>query len=465
MIEITDIESGSIAEELGIKPGAKLISINGREISDELDYRFHNNDEELEVLVEQDGQQTIYEIEKEPHEDIGLIVEEMKMRNCGNKCIFCFVHQSPKGLRKPLYFKDEDYRFSFLHGHYVTMTNTTQQDLERIVEQQLTPLYVSVHVTEPELRKYMLGIKFDDRLLEKFEYLTSNGIELQTQIVLCPGINDGEVLDQTIADLKRFYPKIGSVAIVPVGLTKHRTYLPKLNPVTREYSLAMIEEVNDKRDRLKKELGSAFVYLSDEFYISTDTPLPDTSYYEDFLQLENGVGLTRDFITRFHEELPKLRMPAPSLNLTLVSAPLGATALNKYILPHLQKLDGLNLDMRTVINQFYGESITVSGLLVGEDIYNTLKDQPLGDYVVLPPRVLNHNRLFLDDWSIDQLEERLAKEVLIYPDSFEALFENIKTLQTGLPEDEAREIRHAIPVAYLTEQSKGGQPFDAQYLN
>ena len=459
MLEILEIESSSIAEELGIQPGAKLISINGKEISDELDYRFHNNGEELEVLIEQDGEQTIYEVEKDPHDDLGFIVEEMKMRNCGNKCIFCFVHQSPKGLRKPLYFKDEDYRFSFLHGHYVTLTNTSQQDLERIVEQRLTPLYVSVHVTETELRKSMLGIKFNDHLLEKLEYLTSNGIELQTQIVLCPGINDGAVLDQTIADLKQFYPKIGSVAIVPVGLTKHRTYLPKLEPVTKEYSLETINLVDDKRKKIKSEIGSSFVYLSDEFYISTDTPLPETDYYEEFFQLENGVGLTRDFINRFQEELPNLELTSPNLELTLVSGPFGATALEKYVLHHLQKIIGLKLTLHTVINQFYGESITVAGLLVGQDIYNTLKDQPLGDYIVLPPRVLNHNRLFLDDWSIDKLEAKLGKEVLIYPDSFETLLDNIKSLKSGLPEDEAREIRHTIPVAYLTEQSKGGENF------
>lgn len=455
MIHIIDIEPGSIAEELGIQAGDTLVSINGREINDELDYRFHNNGEELEVLVEHDGEQTIFEIEKEPHEDVGLIVEDMQMRKCGNSCIFCFVHQNPKGLRKPLYFKDEDYRFSFLHGHYVTLTNTTQEDLDRIVEQRLSPLYVSVHVTDTELRKFMLGIKREDHLLEKLEFLTRNGIELHTQIVLCPGINDGAVLDQTLVDLKAYYPRIGSVAIVPVGLTQFRTYLPKIPAVTKAYSLQTMQIIDKKRKELRKELGSAFVYLSDEFYITTDTVLPDAEYYEDFYQLENGVGLTRDFINRFHEELPQLNLPA-SLNLTLVSGVLGATVLQKYIVPHLQNLPNLTVDLQKVINQFYGESITVAGLLVGQDIYNALKDKSLGDYVVLPPRVLNHDRLFLDDWSIDDLEEKLGKEVLIFPDSFLALFQTIQTLIAGIPESEARDLRHTPPLAYLTETSKGG---------
>ena len=455
MINIVNIEPGSIAEELGIQPGAKLLTINNKEINDELYYRFHNNGEELEVLIEQDGERIIYEIEKDPHDDIGLIVEEMKMRKCGNSCIFCFVHQNPKGLRKPLYFKDEDYRFSFLHGHYVTLTNTTQKDLERIVEQRLSPLYVSVHVTDTGLRKFMLGIKRHDFLLEKLEYLTNHGIELQTQIVLCPGINDGHILDKTIADLKAFYPRVGSIAIVPVGLTQFRTWLPKLRSVTRESSLRTMEIIDQKRHQLKAELGSSFVYLSDEFYISTDTPLPEEDYYEDFYQLENGVGLTRDFINRFHTELPQLKVQEP-LKLTLTSGELGATVLRKYIIPHLEQVPNLSVTLHAIKNKFYGESITVAGLIVGGDIYDHLKGRPLGDYVVLPPRVLNHDRLFIDDWSIEQLEEKLAKNVLIYPDSFVALFENIQRLST-LSEQDARDLRHTPHLAYLTEQSKGGE--------
>lgn len=430
MLTIIDIEFGSIAEELGIEPGASLITINGKEIHDELDYRFYNNSDELEVLIDQDGEQVIYEIEKEPHADIGLIVEEMQMRTCGNHCLFCFVHQNPKGLRKALYVKDEDYRFSFLDGHYVTLTNVTSADLTRIVEQRLSPLYISVHVTDSERRKFMLGRKKDDHLLEKLDFLCRNNIELHTQIVLCPGLNDGTYLDQTIDDLKSFYPMVGSIAVVPVGLTQFRNRLPKLTPVCREYSMQTIEIIENKRRNIKSEIGSSFVYLADEFYISTNLQLPGADYYEDFPQLENGVGLTRDLITRFQEELPHLSLPAP-MKLTLVSGLLGSAALDQYIVPQLRHIPRLQFSLVQVKNTFYGESITVAGLLVGQDIYAALKNEPLGDYVILPPRILNYDKFFLDDWHIHDLEKKLARPVLIFPDSFTSLFNTISKLQTG----------------------------------
>ncbi len=456
MIQILDIEKDSIAQDLGIQPGARLISINGNAINDMLDYRFYNSGEELEMLIEQDGEQTIFEIEKDYQEDIGFILQDLKMRKCGNKCVFCFVHQNPKGLRKSLYFKDEDYRFSFLYGHYVTLTNAKHRDLERIVGQRLTPLYVSVHVTDPDLRKYMIGIKYDDRLLDKIQYLTEHGIELNCQIVLCPELNDGEYLDQTITDLKRFYPMIRSIAIVPVGLTKHRRNLPELKPVTREYAFQLFDKMAEKRVELKGELGSSFVYLSDEFYIRTCVELPQNDYYEGFYQLENGVGLTRDFINRFHEELPILNNMAPQMNLTLVSGELGATALAQYFVPNIQEIPNLDISLIKVVNQFYGDSIVVAGLLVGEDIYNALKDVELGDYVVLPPRVLNHDGIFLDDWTVGDLERLLNRKIFTFPDSFIKLFENIDA-QKSVEEGTAKQIRHAIPSLYVAEHNKSGE--------
>jgi putative radical SAM enzyme (TIGR03279 family) len=457
MKQIVDIETGSIARELGIKPGAKLLSINGNPVRDMLDYRFYVSAEELEVLVEQDGEQIVFEVEKEPQEDLGIILEDLKMRKCGNKCVFCFVHQNPKGLRKSLYFKDEDYRFSFLFGHYVTLTNTKQQDLERIVEQRLTPLYVSVHVTDPELRKYMIGIKYDDHLLEKIEYLTGHGIELNCQIVLCPELNDGEYLDRTIADLKKFYPGIRSIAIVPVGLTGHRKNLPELKPVTHKYSLQLMDLIERKRKELKQELGSSFVYLSDEFYIRTGKEVPPTEYYEGFYQLENGVGLTRDMITRFEEELPKLQQRALDINLTLVSGKLGAQVLKKYFLPRLKTVPNLKLDLVEVTNHFFGEAIVVAGLLTGQDIYHALKDKSLGDYIILPPRVLNHDLLFLDDWTADELENKLDRKIFVYPDSFLQLFDNIAAQQLARTTAEAKRIRHTGPSLYVAEHMKSGE--------
>lgn len=456
MVEIIDIEPGSIADELQIKAGASLISINGKEINDNLDYRFYASGEELELLIEQDGEQVVFEIEKDYQEDLGLIPEDLKMRKCGNKCVFCFVHQSPRGLRKPLYFKDEDYRFSFLYGHYVTLTNVSQADLDRIVEQRLTPLYISVHVTDLEMRKHMLGIKFDDFLLDKIRFLTGNGIELHCQIVLCPGLNDGKYLEQTIADLKQFYPAVRSVAIVPVGLTKHRKNLPQLNPVTDQYSREFIALTNKMRAKLKQELGSSFIYLSDEFFIRVNLDVPQNEYYEGFYQLENGVGLTRDFINRFEAEKTRLAAVTQPLKLTLVSGVLGAVVLNRYVMPYLRQLPGLDISLQRVRNQFYGESIVVSGLLVGQDIYRTLRENPPGEFVILPPRVLNHDRRFLDDWTLDELEERLESKVIVFPESFVRLFRMIAEQQTVTSPEIARRKRHQIPESYLVEHMKGG---------
>ncbi len=447
MIQILEIESGSIARELGIRPGAILKSINGREIEDQLDYRFYVAAERLEVLIEQDGEEILFDIEKNPQEDLGLVLEEMKMRKCGNKCIFCFVHQTPKGLRKTLYFKDEDYRFSFLYGHYVTLSNARRKDLERIVEQRLSPLYISVHATDPELRKYLLGIKHDDYLLQKIRYLTEHGIELHAQIVLCPGLNDGTQLDRTINDLKPFYPRLRSVAIVPVGLTRHRRNLPELNPVTNEYSLRLMEEMHARRRALKKELGTSFVYLSDESYIRTGQPVPEDDYYEGFYQLENGVGLTRDFLNRFREELPRLGEQVPEKELSLVSGVLGSEVLQKYVLPELAPLTGGRVKLHRVVNRFWGENITVSGLLVGQDIYRTLKEESLGEVVVLPPRVLNHDGLFLDDWTVADLEEKLGRPVFVFPESFLQLF-------AQLHHEQRREPGKDSPVHYVAEQMK-----------
>ena len=431
MVEILNIEANSISDELGIRAGDKVLTVNEKEIADALDYRFHITAEQIRLEVLRGSERVIYEIDKEYDDDLGLELEDLEMRSCGNKCIFCFVFQNPKGLRKPLYFKDEDYRFSFLYGHYTTLTNATQADLDRIVEQRLSPLYVSVHVTEPKLRELMLGINFDDHLFKKIDYLTENRIELNCQIVLCPGLNDGAYLKKTISDLKSYYPRIKSIAIVPVGLTKHRKNLYPINPVTKEYGLKTITETDEKRELLKAELGSYFVYLSDEFYIRTNTPLPGNEYYEDFYQLENGVGLTRYFMNIFDEEFPRLRDERDwSGKFSLVTGVLGGEVLQKYFLAKLDQLPGLSFEIHTIVNEFYGSSITVSGLLVGEDIYRQLKNIQLGDYVILPPRCLNEDGVFLDDWTLAQLEEQLGRKLFIFPGSFTQLFEEIHQYET-----------------------------------
>lgn len=420
-MKIIGIEPGSIAEELGLQTGDILVSINGHPITDQLDYKFYQNDELVELHIKHRDEEVVYEIEKDAHEDLGLELDPLKLRVCGNKCIFCFVYQNPKGLRKTLYIKDEDYRFSFLYGHYVTLTNTKEKDLKRIVEQRMTPLYISVHATDPDLRKLLLGIKFDDHLMEKLEFLTSNGIEINAQIVLCPELNDGDQLVKTVADLASFYPGIKSIAVVPVGLTKHRKNLYPIKPVTNEYASETIDFVDKLRSVMLKRIGDPFVYCSDEFFIRTGRDIPSDDYYGGFYQLENGVGLTRSIINTLQQEKEELKK-YKKVPFTFVSGLLGTTALEKYIIPELQKM-GFGIDMKPVVNRFYGEAITVSGLLVGEDIYNTLKNEVKSDYIVLPPRCLNEDKLFLDNWSLEQLEQRLSKKCIPFPESFVELME------------------------------------------
>ncbi|MCB9068749.1 MAG: DUF512 domain-containing protein [Calditrichae bacterium] len=430
MVEIIEIYPGGIAEELGIEAGDHIVSINGKIIEDALDFRFYITNEEIDLVVKQGDEEVTFEIEKDYDDDLGLELQEMNIRACGNSCIFCFVYQNPKGMRKTIYFKDEDFRFSFMYGHYTTLTNTSKEDLQRIVEQRLTPLYISVHVTDTELRKTMLGIKFDDRLFEKIDFLTENGIELNCQIVLCPELNDGKHLDKTIEDLKKYFPKIQSVAIVPVGLTKHRKNLFKLNPVTEEYALKTIAETDERREKLKAELGSSFVYLSDEFYIKTNTPIPGNEYYEEFWQQENGVGLTRDLMNTFEDELPELRNPANRpLSISLVTGTLGAEVLKTYFMRKLNQIPDMFFKLHPIVNEFYGDSIVVSGLLVGRDILKQLKEQRTGDYIILPPECVNENGVFLDEMTLPELQMRLGKKVIAFPGTFTELFERIAELE------------------------------------
>ncbi|MDZ7376620.1 MAG: DUF512 domain-containing protein, partial [candidate division KSB1 bacterium] len=281
-MKIIGFENNSLAAEAGLQVGDDLTKINDHQIGDELDFQFYASDELLEIEVLRDGERFIFEIEKDYDESLGIIFEETKFRCCGNHCIFCFVDQNPQGLRPSLYFKDEDFRLSFLYGNYVTLTNVSRSDLKRIVRQRLSPLYVSVHSTDLTIRKLLLGITKDDHLLEKIRYLVEHRIELHAQIVLCPGINDGQGLQRTIDDLARFYPQLKSVAIVPVGLTRHRQGLYQLASVTPAFAAALIDQVEPISEHFKQIWDDYFVYLADEFYLLAAQPLPLAQRYEDF---------------------------------------------------------------------------------------------------------------------------------------------------------------------------------------
>lgn len=422
-MKILSVHPNSIAEEIGLLADDKIISVNGNAVEDKLDFQFYTADEELDMRVERDGEEISFQFERDFDDEIGVTVEPLRYRTCGNNCVFCFVYQNPDGLRPSLYIKDEDFRLSFLYGNYTTLTNARKKDLDKIVNQRLSPQYVSIHATDFDVRKILLGTRKDDKLLEKLKYLTDNRIEIHGQIVLCPEINDGDILHKTIADLLRFRPYFSSVAIVPIGLTKHREGLMELKTVNDNYARNFIAEVDSIRQRILKTSDEPFVYLSDEWYLKAGYEVPDADYYNEFFQVENGVGICREFIlsieeqakifpTRFNEKK----------RVTLVTAESAGIILKKHLLPRLAEIDGLDVNTRILKNNFFGEGITVSGLLTGTDIYNQLKGDDVGDLVVLPPRCLNPDGFFLDNTTPAELEEKLNTRVIIYPYDMNEVF-------------------------------------------
>lgn len=424
-MKIIKIEPGSIGEELELKPGDALLRINGEKINDEIDFQFYASDDYLELEIEQDGEILIYEVEKDPEETLGLEFEPFKYRSCGNKCIFCFVDQNPGGLRDSLYFKDEDFRLSFLYGNYVTLTNLKFSDAQRIVNQRLTPIYVSVHAVNLDARKKLLGIKKDDQLLKKIEYLAKNRIEIHVQIVLCPGYNDGEVLEDTVQCLSQFYPQVNSIAIVPVGLTRHRENLPMLEPVTSEISRKVIAWSDTLAKEFYSKFGQHFIYLADEFYLQIGQPLPPSVRYDAFSQFENGVGMTRAFLDDFAVFANKLpdRLSKPR-SITLVSGRLMEPILRSVVINRLQQVDNLEANLVVVTNHFYGESITVTGLLTGQDICEALKNSCTGELIFLPANCLNFDGIFLDDWTVTMIEDKLERRIKVIDTNFEEFITN-----------------------------------------
>jgi putative radical SAM enzyme (TIGR03279 family) len=309
-----------------------------------------------------------------------------------------------------------------MYGNYVTLTNVSQNDLKRIVAQRLSPLYVSVHSTDLDIRKLMLGLKKDDRLLKKIELLADSDIELHVQIVLCPAINDGESLVKTINDLAQFYPMLKTIAIVPVGLTKHREHLYRINPVTPDYASDLIARIEPIALQFKKKRKDYFIYLADEFYLLAGIELPPAKRYEEFFQIENGVGMTRDFLDRFQEQSQHFpHRINTSRSMTLVSGQLAAPVISRWIVPVLNRIENLHVNLVTVPNNFYGTSVTVTGLLTGQDIFAELSRHELGDVIVLPANTLNFDGIFLDDWTLEMLQSKLERPIEVVDNNFDAL--------------------------------------------
>ncbi|MCK4980930.1 MAG: DUF512 domain-containing protein [Candidatus Delongbacteria bacterium] len=424
MLKITEIQKGSPAEKAGVSLSDIIMTINGHEINDLLDFDFYSVDEPLKISFK-DGT-TSKEIIFQESGNNGITVEEIKIKHCGNDCIFCFVTQNPKGLRKSLYVKDEDYRFSFLYGNYFTLTKTSQKELQRIVDMKLSPLYVSVHAIKPDIRKKLLGIKKDDDLMEKMEFLTDNKIEIHTQIVLCPDINDGEVLEDTITTLQKLYPQVASLAVVPVGKTKHRENLPKIRSITKDDAKNVINLISKYQDSYLQKIGARFVFPADEFFLKAEIDVPVDEYYEDYQQYEDGIGMVRSFLDSFKEATENFpEKIKKKTKVTIVTGYSFHPIIEKYVVPVLEKIKYLQIELFKVENKLLGSEVTVAGLLSGNDIIDTvLENRSKSDILLIPDTCLNFDGLFLDDLSVNDLESKLKRKV-VKLDSFGELFDVI----------------------------------------
>jgi putative radical SAM enzyme (TIGR03279 family) len=424
-IVIERVLPDSAAADAGIEPGDILLSVNGQKISDIFDYRFLTADSNVVAEIEKkNGEVWEIEIEKDEYEDLGLEFEDPLIsgaRRCTNNCVFCFIDQLPRGMRETVYFKDDDTRLSFLTGNYVTLTNMKMEELDRIIRYRMTPVNVSVHTTDPELRIRMLGNRFAGDVLEKIKHLTDGGIAVNAQIVLCKGLNDGPQLDKTINDLSALYPGVASISAVPVGLTKWREGLYRLEPFTSEDSAAVIRQVSAHQKRMLDDYGTRLVYLADEFYIKAGMELPSYEEYEDFPQIENGVGLMsllcREFDDYLNDNGKRLETQWRACAPRTVSIATGRCAAG-YIKEMAQTLEkrynGLGISVYAIENEFFGENVTVTGLLTGQDILGQLKGRELGGELLISRSMLKSGEeLFLDDYTVEGLSSGLGVKVTI----------------------------------------------------
>lgn len=435
---INKVEKDSIAEELGIEKNDILLSINGEKINDVIDYRFLINDEFIQLLIEKpNGDIWEFEIEKDFDEDLGVefinpLIDKAKF--CSNKCIFCFIDQLPKGMRKTLYFKDDDSRLSFLQGNFITLTNMSEEEIERIIKYRITPINVSVHTTNESLRIEMLKNKNAGKINSYLKKFNDAGLEINCQIVLVPGINDAEELISTIKDLSQYTSSIKSVAVVPVGITKFREGLYKLKSFDRKLSKETIEIIEKLQREFLNKLGTRFVFLSDEFYIKANHELPSEDDYEGYPQIENGVGLVRSFKSEVEKFLDSNSFKSSKLNikykhLIFPTGELAYDLMKEISNLIMSKIPELKIDVYKIINNYFGDQITVSGLITGTDLISQLKDKE-GDVIIIPRNMMKSDELiFLDDYSLEEIEKDLNKTIL-YTDIDGENF--IKTITEGV---------------------------------
>lgn len=416
---IEGIEKGSIAEELGIESGDLLISINGYPITDILDYKYQISDDYIEMTIQKkNGEIWELEIEKDTNEDIGIIFTNPlidKAKSCRNKCIFCFIDQLPKGMRDTLYFKDDDSRLSFLQGNFITLTNLSEDEIDRIIFYKLSPINISVHTTDPELRVKMLNNKNAGKIYDILQRFSKANIEMNCQIVLCPGINDGRYLDKTLEDLAALYPNVKSVAVVPVGVTKYRKGLFELETYNKYTAKELLNFISKKQNEYLNKLGSRFVFAADEFYVLAEKEIPLFDEYEGFPQLENGVGLMRLFYDEVNKAIDQINKKMQiNRRFTIATGMLAYPYMMDIANLVMSKFSGLNLQVELIKNNFFGDTITVSGLITGGDLIGQLIEKDLGDGLIIPKSMLKRDeRVFLDDITVEEVEEKLNVEVIV----------------------------------------------------
>ena len=412
MAKIIAVQKGGIGEELGLEIGDELLGFNGEQIVDVLDYAFYDSQEEFTLnLRTKQGEKVDVDIEKEEDESLGLELDEsvqLEPMRCKNKCLFCFVDQLPKGMRDTLYVKDDDYRLSFVSGNYVTLSNIGQKELDRIAKLRLSPLYISVHAFDREIKTKLVSNPESAKVFDKMDFLANHGITMHTQIVLCKNLNDGKVLDKTLEELYKRYPSVKTVAVIPVGLTGHRQKLYPLESFGKEDAVKVIAQVEE----FNKKAGGEFCWCSDEFYIKAEKQLPPYESYGDFDQIENGVGLCAEFEEEFLSALDEVGGSKAELNIASVTGQSFKDILKSLCEKLKDKYPNVNLRVKDIYNDFFGRSITVAGLITATDIIAQAKDMPA--YTVIPSTMLREfTHTFLDGISVEELEKKLNTKIIV----------------------------------------------------
>lgn len=426
-VKILSVDKDSPAEKMQILPGETLVAINGNQIEDVLDYRFYETNNDLSILLtDQHGNPHMVSVRKGEYDSIGLEFETYLMdeqHSCRNKCIFCFIDQLPKGMRRTLYFKDDDSRLSFLFGNYITLTNMSEHDVDRIIKMHISPVNISVHTTNPELRVKMMGNRFAGESLKILYRLASAGIKINTQLVICKGINDGDELKRSLRDLGRLYPAVQSIAAVPVGLTRFREGLYPLESFDKASAEKAVQILEEFGDRFTAEFGNRICYAADEFYLKAERPVPPAEFYGDFDQLENGVGLMANLKQEFESALADFQLPVKARRVTLITGTSIYNFLNSLLDELRIKCNNLTCNVIPIINNYFGNTINVTGLITGADIIQQLSGKELGDELIVPAVMLRREGdIFLDDTSLEDLSKALNVKVTISPnDGYELL--------------------------------------------